>query len=431
MITYLFPPCGGSGVQRNLKYVKYMPLYGWKPYVLTSKDLNYHVYDYSLLNDIPQEAMIIRTESVDPYRLTALMQHTKIGTNNLNTLTSLTLKDSYITCYRKLRDFLAIPDAILGWIPFAIYYGIKAIRQYNIGIILGCGFYTEAIISKILSDISGIPYILDFRDAWTDNSYLKFPTRFHLHAHKVLERFAVKNATGVCVYGEYLANRFVKRYPILENRVQVITNGFDSQDLHGIAAFHVPKGKRRIVYSGSLYKHHDILFSSLLEALVRLPQSILATLEIVFVGRVEIEDAKQRVIRNELTDHVKFTGYLPHREALAYLLSADASLLFLRPGDVESYTGKIFEYFMVQKPILALVEPDGICASLLQSVGLADWTVPPGDSERLCKTIIALSESGWPQPSPRQTEHFSRKHLTKNLCAFLSSVVDSIPAHKK
>lgn len=427
LISYLFPPCGESGVQRNLKYAKYLPDCGWQPYILTTKNITYHVYDYSLLSEIPKEAVLIRTESFDPHRLSALINppnilqsaHGAVRNDNLS-------KHSRVfDLYRKLRDWIAFPDANVGWIPFAFQKGIKAIREYEIDIIVGSvGPYTSAILSKMLSKKTGIPYVLDFRDGWIDDPYIIRPTRLHKWAHSILERSIVADANGVCVYGDFLYQQFAGRYPQLIDRMEVLTNGFDSADCEGIEPAPKKVGWRRIVFSGSVFEYFAPHFEKLISALKLLPEDILSTLEIVFVGRIELHDAQKKIIAAGLNNHVKLLGYMPHHVALSYLISADAALLLLPIGDIQSYSGKIFEYFMVKKPIVACIEPEGTCAALLQRIGQADWIVPPANAERLCEVITLLAKQGWPRPYSNQIDQFNRKRLTERLAAFLKITIE-------
>lgn len=425
MITYLFPPCGGSGVQRNLKYVKYMPEYNWKPYVLTSKNITYHVYDYSLLAEIPKEAVIIRSNSVDPYRLAALFRPSDLQINSFNDRINTNITNTTLMYYRRLRDLFAFPDALVGWIPFAINSGLKVIRKYKIDIILGAGSCTEAIIAKLLSLKANIPYVLDFRDGWIDNPYLPKPTPIHLYGHRILERYALINAAKICVYGDYLQGTFQLRYPSLANRIEIITNGFDPADCTNVIPAESSNRLHRIVYSGSLYERYLPIFDSLLVALRSLPESLLSSLEVLFVGRVEIPNAEAKVANAKLQNHIKFTGYVSHHEALSYLLSADSSLLILPVGDVQAYSGKVFEYLMAKNPIIACVEPQGTCADLLRNAGQGNWIVSPGDSRKLSEVIANLASSGWPRIQTDQIELYNRKFLTKHLCTLLLEAINN------
>lgn len=427
LISYLFPPCGESGVQRNLKYVKYLPQFGWKPYVLTVKDIIYHSYDPSLLIEVPSEANIIRTGSLDPFRISYLLQGRSFEKKQSDDLKKKTfLNNTFIlNLLRGLRNWIVFPDASIGWLPFAMKRGLGLIRNEKIDIILASlGPYSSAIAGCILSKISGVPFIIDFRDGWTDDPHLIRPTRIHAAMHRFLEHKVVQNAAGICVYGDYLLERLMKRYPALSNSAITITHGFDTDDFDGIKPAPKTINRRRIVYCGSFYELYAPIFKNLIESLLMLKGSVLETIEVVFVGRFEIFGAEVEITRNGLADHIKLTGYLSHKEAVSYLLSADALLLVLPIGDMQAYSGKIFEYFAAGKPIIACIEPEGTCAELLEKVGLADFIVKPDDANMLAEAIMTLSKHAWQLPKNTNIEKFTRRNITFRLSQFLENVVN-------
>ena len=426
LISYLFPPCGESGVQRNLKYVKYLPQFGWKPYVLTVKDIVYHSYDPTLIIEVPPEATIIRTESLDPFRIGYLLHGRSLPQKNSKGSKKNIINSSLsLNFLRSFRNWMIFPDSSVGWLPFAVKRGLELIKEEKIDIILASlGPYSSAIAGCIISKLSGVPFIIDFRDGWTDDPHLIRPTRLHAAMHRFLEHKVVPSAAGICVYGDYLLERLMKRYPALSNSAITITHGFDTDDFDGIKPAPKATNRRRIVYCGSFYELYAPIFKNLIKSLLMLNGSVLETIEVVFVGRFEIFGAEAEITRNDLADHIKLTGYLSHKEALSYLLSADALLLVLPIGDIQAYSGKIFEYFAARKPIIACIEPEGTCAELLKKVGLADFIVKPDDAHMLASAIMKLSKHDWRFPTSASLEHFTRRNLTFRLSQFLEYVVD-------
>lgn len=426
LISYLFPPIGGAGVQRNLKYVKYLPDFDWQPYVLTVKDINYYLYDKSLTHEVPLQAQVIRTESLDPLRVSNLLlrssrtSHTVEGAVHNRRFTEAS---AAVMIYRRIRDLLAFPDAQIGWIPFAYYEGLRIIRKHNIKVIMGSiAPVSSAIIAYLLARRTGLPYLLDFRDGWLDDPYAVRPTKLHKWGHAILENKVVGGANFVTVYDKFLSRCLVERYTRLNDRISVLPNGFDPADLDGVVSEEKPKGTYRIVYTGNLYGHHDLNFKALLTALQKMRPEILdSSLEILFVGQA-YEDAKVQVARAGLTQCVKFIGYVPHTKSLGYLLSADATLLFIRPGDISSLTGKVFEYLMVQKPIIACVEPEGACGKLLRDTGQKAMIVPPCDTERLAKALESLLLSDSIPFQHGATECYNRKFNTQQLAQILNNL---------
>ena len=425
LISYLFPPVGGAGVQRNLKYVKYLPEFGWQPYVLTVKDINYYVYDKSLLSEVPKGTMILRTGSFDPLRVSNLLLGVSKGVQPAEgaVRNRKFAEDSpVVRTYRKVRDMLAFPDTQLGWIPFAVDRGLRAIRRHRIQVIVGSiGPVSNAIVAYLLARKTGLPYLLDFRDGWLDDPYSIRPTALHQAGQAALEKQVVANADFVTVYDDYLAQKLVARYPQLNGRTAALPNGFDPDDLNGISAAAKDNNKHRIVYAGSLYGRLEPNFKVLLAALNKLPVEVLKSLEVLFVGQT-YDGIAEQVREAGLSDCVKFAGYVSHAESLSFLSSAAATLLFLPAGDVAAVTGKVFEYLMVQKPIIACVEPTGVCAAILRRAGQDQWISAPSDVEKLKQTVLSLSECSWPLAPAGDVEQFSRRHNTKKLAEILESL---------
>jgi glycosyltransferase involved in cell wall biosynthesis len=427
LISYLFPPVGGGGVQRNLKYVKYLPKFAWEPWVLTVRHINYYVYDSSLLEEVPQSGHIVRTESLDPQRLTAfvapstsdVMARRRAFRNPRVSTTSLPVR-----IYRKVNGIFAFPDPQVGWIPFAYRKGLQIIREQNIkAIVASMGPISSTLIAYLLWRRTGVPYLLDFRDGWTHDPYLPMASPAHRWAHHKLERLVLKHASAVTVYGEPLAVKLRASYPDMSTRVDVLPNGFDRSDLEGVTA--KPKERNdefRIVYSGSLNTLHEANFLAVLGALTALPERLRSQVKVLFVGQA-YGGAQERVKAFGLGEQVRFIEYVPHAEVLAYLLSADASLLLIPPTDEVSITGKVFEYLMVGAPVLACVEPRGVCAALLRSTGFGDWIAAPLDEAAIAQAIIAMSSKRGFKPAHAAAEEYSRERNTAKLAGRLDQML--------
>jgi glycosyltransferase involved in cell wall biosynthesis len=220
-----------------------------------------------------------------------------------------------------------------------------------------------------------------------------------------------------------LGDRLAARYPDKASRIIEITNGYDPDDLKSVAPAEKPPGVRRIVYSGSLFAHHRDVLDSVLRALLRLGDQERQTLDVVFVGQA-YDGAAREAEALGLGNTVRFTGYLPHGEALAMLMSADASLLLVRAGDRASVTGKVFELLGARRPILAAVEPEGECARILRLGAAAEWIAPPDDPAAIADRLHALISAGFPPLEASSVEQFSRARHAK----VLASVFDAATA---
>lgn len=412
-LAYMFPPLGGGGVQRSLKFSKYLPPLGWQPIVLTVKRILYHVYDEKLVAEVPESVEVIRTESLDPLRLGGLAYRSNGGTQGNG---QPFVEGSWIVrAYRAMRRILFFPDAQVGWIPFAFTRGLAILRARNVSVIYSPGApYSSAVVAYLLSRASGVPYVVDFRDGWTDDAYHSSPTKVHMRGQRFLERLVVTHASAICVYGDWLGRRLSERYPETASRMIEIPNGFDPADLDGIVPAQRKSGRTRLVYSGSLYAHHRPAFQTVLNAIGRLPESARRCLEIVIVGQFYLE-AKQDVMKAHLEAQVEFRGYVPHADALSVLLSADASLLLIRKGDFASVTGKVFELLMIQRPIIALVEGEGECARILRAANAADHVCAPDDTEQVARALLSIVSESQKPLDPESVARFSRVTQTRAL----------------
>ena len=416
-LAYLFPPTGGGGVQRSLKFVKYLPKSGWMPTVLTVRPIAYYVYDPDLLNEVPREVDLIRTESADPLRLTAALspKTLRLGTHARTGRSGIAEGSRLVKLYRVVRRALFFPDAQAGWMPFAIAAGAQELRRKRISVIYSpAAPYSSAVVAHVLSAMSGLPYVVDFRDGWTDDMYNVPPTRLHRWAHRSLEKLIVTHAAAVCVYGEWLAERLARRYPAISDRIVTIPNGFDPADLDGIEPAPKTPGSRRIVYSGSLFAHHREVFATFLAAVNQLSAAERVNLEVLIVGNV-YEEAAVDVATAGLADCVRFLGYVPHARALSYLLSADASLLLVRRGDLASATGKVFELLMVGRPVIALAEAKGECGRILRAAGADQYLSGPDETSSVLTALRALVAGTMADVDTARSKHFSRVDQTRTL----------------
>jgi glycosyltransferase involved in cell wall biosynthesis len=274
----------------------------------------------------------------------------------------------------------------------------------------------------MLSKKTGVPYVLDFRDPWIGSfAGQKFPTKLHKAVNLWLERKVVESASALTVYDDILARTFKERYPDFAGPITELTNGFDPKDMDGVVAKERPAGRSRIVYMGSLYGFYIGNIRTLLSAMRLLPDSLRCSLEVVFIGSSSLQ-ASEDVTAAGLEKQINFLPYKPHVEALGYLNSADAALLFVPKGDRTIVTGKVFEYLMAGCPILACMEPSGACADVLRRAGCADWIVPADDAEALARAIMSLAAAGWPRPSSPTIEQFSRRAITERLAGVLCHV---------
>jgi glycosyltransferase involved in cell wall biosynthesis len=405
IIAYHYPPLGGGGVFRTLKFTKYLPEFGFQPHVLTVKNPMYITRDPTLLREVPAEAKVYRTFSFEHriFRAPRLLH--------------LNLK------------WFHIPDENTGWFPFAVRKGEKIIKKENIDIIYATApINTSLLIGYLLKKKTGKPLVVDYRDPWTQNVFANYPTKFHRRIEKIMEKLVLTAADYIIVTTEPMRLKLVKKYPFTKGKIGTITNGFDPEDFDGLTR---KDGKEKfiITYAGSLYglRTGKYFFAALKELLEEKPE-LKSKIQVLFAG----PPSKQVALLIEklgLQSVVKLLGYKSHRESLQLMANSDVLLLIIAAE--ESYDektgplmipGKIFEYFGAKRPILALV-PQGITAEMIRSTKTG-VIVPPKNTVSMKKTIFKLFQD-WEKGNlivESNVSEYDRKVLTAKLAKVFQHV---------
>lgn len=428
MISYDFPPIGGGGVQRNVKFLKYLSRFGWDTSVLTVKERDFYVYDYTLLNEIKDTTIIHKADSLDPvsisYKIKTFLRKFKSSKTEISEQKSVVNESAwYVGLYRIIRNWLLLPDGYGGWIPLAYLKGKKVI-QSNRPDILYATFPgpSNAFVTYKLAKKFNIPYVIDFRDGWIDDPYNVFPSIFHRRYHAYHEKKIVLAASKVIVYANSLRDILEQKYPILRGKIDVITNGFDPEDFIGLTPVKKNEGKIRLVYSGAVYIDRRETYTNFIEAVSKLDDNIKQKLEVIFVGD-KLKWATDLVSYHSLESVISFTGYLTHKEALNYLASADCALMFLRVGDMVALTGKIFEYLAMELPIIACVEPEGACAQLLMSINHGAGISNPTNSNDIASKLKMLVEGKLTRLNADDKKIYSRAFHSERLNDILNKII--------
>jgi glycosyltransferase involved in cell wall biosynthesis len=369
MVSYHFPPGAGPGVQRVLKYVKYLPEFGWLPVVLTVRNAQYSARDESLLEQVPEQVQVYRTGIPEPYRLyrkftggspdlSPEMEVKSAGGNHSNFRKRLAAK---------IRASVFIPDARIGWYLSAIKAGKRILREHNIDAIYSSSPpYTCALIAKALQKHSGIPWIMGLRDPWT--GFLTSPERNRISASldRAMERRCLSEARIVEIAWEGIRIDALRKYRTLpKDKFVHIPNGFDPDDYPDKPE---AEGKRFVMtYAGSLYGLRNPV--PVLDALEKIAGKTDDDIELRIYGRVG-SDIKEEIMRHPQAANVHFGGYLGHREILGKLCASSMLLLIVdeSPAAADIVPGKIFEYLGTGRPILML-GPEGAAADILTHAG--------------------------------------------------------------
>lgn len=354
IIAYYFPPMGLSGVQRTVKFAKYLPQYGWKPTVLTVSPRGYYAIDQSLLNEMEEAGVeIVRTNALDMNRLFSKRGVIKMPAEWLRKILQFA------------GDFFFIPDTKIGWKSKAVRKAKELLKNERFDLIFATAPpQTDFLIGAVLKRATEIPLVVDYRDSWLQYPYKYFPTPFHAYLHHRLEKRVLKAADRVLVTHRRVKENLVKRHKALQyNEVSILSQGYDPVDLQVKPAERLQMPLRlRFCHTGTFYggRNPSTFFRALKNVLDRHTQ-LRGRIEVTLVGNVRKED--QRLVKNlGLQNEVTFLGYLEHKESVSQMLAADV-LWFILDNDYQT-PGKLYEYFGSRKPILASVV-DGYTKQLI------------------------------------------------------------------
>ncbi len=424
IITYYWPPAGGPGVQRALKFVKYLPKFGWEPVVLTVENPDSPVDDISLSNDIPEGTKIYKTKSLEPFELykkfTGKKSNEKIPNDVLLNKKSATLKDKFANW---VRLNLFIPDAKIGWKKYAVKRGIEIVKKEKIDLIFTTSPpQTVALIGKALSKKTGVKWIADFRDPWMEIVYYQKVKRsfLTLKTDSYFERGVLKNANGIVTISDDMIRLFKSKSP--NQTFHLIPNGFDKTDF--TKTIKEKNNNFTIAYTGSISNDRVpyVLFSAL-DKLIN--EDGVHNIRLDFAGRY-CHEFTEAIKKNNLLHIADLKGFVPHNESTQILNNADCLLLVVDnvPNNKGFLTGKLFEYMGTKKPIFAIGPTDGDANGFIQKSN-SGIMVNYNDNTMAYEELKTMYEN-WKNNTENysyKVEQFSRKNLTKKLAQVFEEVI--------
>jgi glycosyltransferase involved in cell wall biosynthesis len=415
IVAYYFPPLGLSGVQRTLKFVKYLPSFQWSPTVLTVTATGYFAKDESLLREIESDDIrVVRTSSLDPNRLFEKRTTVKMPPEKIRKVLS------------RISDTFFIPDNKIGWKRSALKAASKLLREEKFDAIFATAPpQTDFLIGKALKKKFNIPLVLDYRDSWVDYPFKFYPTPLHKYAHYLMEKKVLRSADAIIVAGRTVKESLLRRYKFMTyNDVQIIPQGFDPADLKPDGTGPLPKvDKMRITYAGVFYEDRTPeYFLEALNLLFKNKPKLRGRIEACFIGAFR-DEHKKIVTRLGLQNSVNILGYLDHKECIKYLLASD--VLWVMMGDNKSSPGKIFEYIGTRKKILGCV-PEGFMRQTIKDAG--GECVEPKDAGAIAEKIQMLFDLYERRqlvgPRPDVVERYNRVALTGELAKTLSTLIE-------
>ncbi|MGQ9620070.1 MAG: hypothetical protein ACUVTX_03690 [Bacteroidales bacterium] len=407
IITYYWPPGAGAGVQRWLKFSKYLPYFGWEPFILTVDPAcaQYPAEDESLLNDIPKNARMFRTQALNYFKLAGSVKYQIPSAGFAGEYK----KHLWSTLMRFARGNLFIPDPRRGWNRYAFKEACKIIENEKITRVITSSppHSTQLIGLKLKKQYPAVKWIADFRDPWSDIYY--YHEFLHSCPARMLdsyyERSVLRNADLVITVGEKLGAMLSSKVSGSEKKTFVVTNGYDEDDFRDIKQSE-PESFT-ITYTGTLSPAYPVEgFAKAVQKITDSGQKI----RLRFVGT--ISTVQKKIILTHVPAYmIDFIPYASHSDALKYMASSSVLLLIIpdHSGNKCIITGKLFEYIASGKPVLCLGPCDGDAALILETTG-AGLTAGYNDSDKIAGILSSFAENKI-NPQKEKIILFSRKNL--------------------
>lgn len=418
IITYYWPPSGGSGVQRWLKFSKYLPQNGWKPIIYTPISPSFDIEDKDLLNDIQNDVEVWKTSIWEPYSLRDKLFGRSENSNAGIIQDKSSLKNKI---FNWIRGNLFIPDPKIYWVKPSIKYLSKKLKEEKVTHIVSTGppHSMHLIALGLKKKNPKLKWIADFRDPWSELDLLD---EFNLSGrsrikHQKLEREVLDNSDVCLTVSETWVDSFKR---LGSKNVKLITNGFDEDD------FNVLKKESDTFVIGHFgllnhLRNPKNLWKTLNEICDENPE-FNEKLEIRISGNVDTEVLQSITQYFHLKSKLRVLGYLSHKEVLNEYNNSSILLLLLFNSESGkgNYPGKIFEYFASQRYILAFGPNNSDTQNLMKKIHIGHYFTY--ENKNLKEKILDLFNESSKVNTSDDIHEFTRKNLTKKLSDLLNEI---------
>ena len=427
IITYYWPPSGGAGVQRMLKFVKYMPAFNVEPFVLTIHEDNafYPLLDKSLLKDISPNLKLVKTKNTEILKVFSSllkkkeMPHSGFANHNKNTVASKLL--------RFLRGNLLIPDARRTWVNPAFKAACQLIEENKIDtVIISSPPHSSQLIGlKLKEKYPHIKWIADLRDPWTDIYYYKdlLHTSWAKKLDLKYEQEVMKKANSVLVVSDGIKESLSEKYADLATKIDVISNGFDEDDF--LIPSQAPQHEFLITHTGTIAdSYNPEMFFSALQKLIS-KYGTQCKIRILFVGKT-FPTLKKLVEKHGLIQNVSYQEYVPHEEVVRIMKNTTCLFLIIAETTNQKglLSGKLFEYLGAKKPIIAIGPKNGDAEDIINLCEAGK--IFSRDQEKEMVDFLSEKVEDWLK-NPNldlaggKIDVYSRKNLTSRLCKIITN----------
>ena len=420
IITYYWPPAGGSGVQRWLKFVKYFRDFQVEPVIYTVENPKYPIEDYSLIDDIPTNIEVLKQPIWEPNNLFSLF-----GKKKNESAGFLNQTPSFLgKLFQYIRANYFIPDARKFWVKPSVIYLKKYLKENNIDVVITTGPpHSMHLIGLKLKKQLGIKWIADFRDPWTEIDYFhQLPlTKKALKKHHYLEKEVLKNADSVLVVGDTMKMIYDK----FNDNVFTITNGYD-----GVISENKIEldSKFTLTHIGLMNADRNpTMLWQVLAEIINENDEFSNDFELNLIGKVDTS-VKKDILKFNLSACVQIIDYVSHNKVIEYQNKSQVLLLIVNnvPSANQIITGKIFEYLMAKRPILAIAPTKGDLSEIISKTNSGD-VIDFNDAKKLKSTILDLYskfKQGKLTIKSKNIAQFHRRELTKQVSEIINKITE-------
>lgn len=420
IITYYWPPAGGSGVQRWLKFVKYFRDFGIEPVVYTVENPNYPILDESLVYDIPKDIEILTQAIWEPNNLFAFF-----GKKKTESAGFLNPNPSFFgKILQYIRANYFIPDARKFWVKPSTNYLKKYLKANKIDVVITSGPpHSMHLIGLNLKKELNIKWIADFRDPWTEIDYFQqLPlTKKAIKKHHSLENEVLKNADAVLVVGKTMQENFSK----FNSKVITVTNGFDETLTHENVTLD-PKFTVTHIGLMNADRNPKMLWEVLAE-IVSENEEFSKDFDLKLIGKADASVIAD-ISKYRLSKNVQVIDYVTHDKVVEFQKKSQVLLLIVNnvPSAKGILTGKIFEYLMAKRPILAIAPSDGDVSEIINETN-SGVVINFEDKVALKKAILdyyTKFKLGNLTAESKNIAQFHRKELTKKVSELIYKITE-------
>jgi glycosyltransferase involved in cell wall biosynthesis len=352
IITYYWPPAGGPGVQRWLKFVKYLPDFGIEPIVYCPDNPNYPITDTSLMSDVSSDLTVLKTPIREPYKLAQLFSKSKTSNLSKGLISNHNKQSILEKLLLFIRGNFFIPDARISWVRPSVSFLSDYVSINQIDTIITTGPpHSLHLIGLQLKQKHAIKWIADFRDPWTQIGYhkkLKLSS-FAQKKHKKLETEVLQSADELLVTSQKTKTIFLE---LTTNPITVLTNGFDFEISSDITL----DSKFTLSHIGSLLEgRNPSVLWGVLAGLIKESEDFAVAFQLNLIGSISTE-VMDTILGYGLENHIHNIGYLSHNEVLEYQKKSQLLLLIEEDSKETEYIipGKLYEYMASKRPIIAI-----------------------------------------------------------------------------